>query len=335
MSAAPASGRPGVRRSRFRLLQYALIAVSVAFIALTLHESWADVQSFAWELDPGWLALSAAAFVLFYWLQAVGWWLLLRGFGLEAPLGWATTVWGQSILARYVPGNVFMFVGRAVLSHSRGLDLDRVSATMVYEQALQFCAALVTLGVLFPFWEYHPGLAAASLLGIPVLLVLLHPRVFRPLAGRLLRIARREPLLAVLPYPAVLGLLCYYLATWLLVGCGAWLLLSGVTQDAGAGLLPETILAYAFAYVAGMLAFVFPSGVGVREAVLAGSLGRELGSGVALAWAVLLRLWQVAIELAFVGVLTLVHRARRGAAESRAASDERREPAAPGPPEGT
>ncbi len=175
---------------------------------------------------------------------------------------------------------------------------------------MQFCAALVTLGVLFPFWDYHPGLAAISLLGIPVLLVLLHPRVFRPLAGRLLRLARREPLGAVLPYPAVLGLLCYYLATWLLVGTGAWLLLKGVTEDAGTGLLPETILAYAFAYVAGMLAFVFPSGVGVREAVLAGSLGKELGSGVALAWAVLLRLWQIAIELAFVGLLTLAHRLR-------------------------
>ena len=29
--------------------------------------------------------------------------------------------WGKSILARYMPGNVFMFVGRAWMSHSQGL----------------------------------------------------------------------------------------------------------------------------------------------------------------------------------------------------------------------
>ena len=34
-----------------------------------------------------------------------------------------------------------------------------------------------------------------------------------------------------------------------------------------------------------------------------------LGAGVALAWAVLLRLWQIAVELVFVGLATLVARA--------------------------
>ena len=147
-----------------------------------------------------------------------------------------------------------------------------------------------------------------------MLLVLLHPGVFRPLADRVLHLARRGPLEATLSYPTVLALLCYYLVTWLLVGVGAWCLLEGVTE-AGAGLLPETVLAYSFAYIAGMVAFVFPSGIGVREAVLAGSLGDELGTGVALAWAVLLRLWQIAIELALVAVLTLIERLRHRATD--------------------
>ena len=226
-----------------------------------------------------WLALSAAAFLVFYWLQAAGWWLLLRGFALEAPLGWASHGVGPVHPCRYVPGNVFMFVGRAVLSHTRGLDLDRVSATMVYEQALQFCAALVTLGVLFPFWDYHPGLAAISLLGVPVLLVLLHPRVFRPSPA------------ACCGWPvASLWGPCF--PTRPCSDCSATIWLRGCSsvrapgscsraspRTRGPGSSPETILAYAFAYVAGMLAFVFPSGVGVREAVLAGSLGKELGPG--------------------------------------------------------
>ncbi len=68
----------------------------------------------------GWLVASGVAFLSFYVLQALAWWLLLRGFDLHSPFPVAMSTWGKSILARYVPGNVFMFVGRAWMSHGQG-----------------------------------------------------------------------------------------------------------------------------------------------------------------------------------------------------------------------
>ena len=67
--------------------------------------------------------------------------------------------------------------------------------------------------------------------------------------------------------------------------------------------LPLVIVAYALAYVAGMVAFFIPSGIGVREAVLTASLSKELPGGVALTWALLLRLWVTVVELVFVGLV--------------------------------
>jgi glycosyltransferase 2 family protein len=49
------------------------------------------------------------------------------------------------------------------------------------------------------------------------------------------------------------------------------------------------------------VAFFIPSGIGVREAVLTASLSRDLPGGVALTWALLLRLWVTLVELVFVG----------------------------------
>jgi hypothetical protein len=100
----------------------------------------------------------------------------------------------------------------------------------------------------------------------------------------------------------VLALLFYFAATWLLGGAAAWLLgraVTGLEVDA----LPLVIIALALSYVIGMVAFVFPSGIGIREAVLAASLQRQLPGGVALAWSLLLRLWMVALELLFVGLV--------------------------------
>jgi glycosyltransferase 2 family protein len=301
---APEAGSPARRPRRLliRLIQAAVVAATVYFLAAYLIRSWGSIESFDWELDAGWLALSGLVFLVFYFTQAALWWGLLHGCGAPSPFWPAASVWGKSILARYVPGNVFMFVGRAWMSHSRGLPVERVSAAMVYEQALGVCGALLAVAMLFPFWEYHRGVTALSLLAIPVLVALMHPRVFRPLAGRALRLVHRAPLEVTLGFGAVLGMLLLFALDWLLAGVGAWMLARSIT-GLGVSALPLVIVAYALAYVAGMVAFFIPSGIGVREAVLTASLSRELPGGVALTWALLLRLWVTVVELVFVALV--------------------------------
>ena len=304
----PGGAAPRVRSRRriiLRLVQVAIVAATVYFLAAYLVRSWSSIEDFDWTFDAGWLAASAAAFLAFYFAQAVFWWLLLRGCGARGAFWPAASVWGKSILVRYVPGNVFMFVGRAWMSHSQGHAVERVTAAMVYEQALGVCGALLAMAVLFPFWEYKPGLTALSLLAMPVLVALMHPRVFGPLAGRVLRLLKRPPLEVTLRFGAVLGFLCLFTVDWLVAGAGAWLLaraVTGLTVDA----LPLVIVANALAYIAGMVAFFIPSGIGVREAVLTASLAKELPSGVALAWALLLRVWVTAVELVFVGLVVAI-----------------------------
>jgi uncharacterized membrane protein YbhN (UPF0104 family) len=303
------------RRVVVRLVQVAFVVVAAYFLIAYLIRSWGTIQDFDWTLDPVWLVASGLAFLVYYFAQAVFWWMLLRGCGAPSPFWPAASVWGKSILARYVPGNVFMFVGRAWMSHSQGLSVERVSAAMVYEQAIGVCSALLAIAVLFPFWEYRPGLTALSLLAIPVLVALMHPRVFGPLAGRLLRLFHRPPLDVTLGFGAVLTILVLFMVDWMVAGAGAWLLaraITGLEIDA----LPLCIVAYALAYVAGMIAFFIPSGIGVREAVLTASLARRLPGGVALVWALLLRVWVTAMELLFVGLVVgveLLLRRRREA----------------------
>lgn len=295
-------------KRRWRWLAQVLVAaVVVYFIATYLAHYWTKVSAYHWSIHPLPLALSALAFLLFYLLQGGAWWLLLRGFDLSSSFARASATWGRSILARYVPGNVFMFLGRAWMSHRQGLDVARVSAAMVYEQALGLASALLTVALLLPFWHYHRGGMALALLAVPVLVALMHPRVFTPIATRVLRLLKREPLGAVLPFVQVLGLLGYYVVSWLVAGLAAWLLANSVT-GVGVAALPVTVAAYAFAYVVGMAAFVMPSGLGVREAVLAASLAARLPGGVALAWALLLRLWQTLVELLYVGGAVLAGR---------------------------
>ncbi len=337
VSPPPAAPRRRWARPALRAAQVVLVAAIVYFLAAYLVRSWSSIKDYDWTLRPGWLALSGIVFLAFYVMQALAWWLLLRGFRLHSPFPVAMSTWGKSILARYVPGNVFMFVSRAWMSHGQGLPVDRVSAAMVYEQALGVCSALVAIAALYPFWQYARGATALGLLAVPLIIVLLHPRVFGPLATRVLRVLRRPPLEVTLGFGAVLGMLCFYVAAWMVAGLGAWLLARAVT-GLRVGELPVVTVAYALSFVIGMAAFIFPSGIGVREAVLTASLRRVLPGGVALAWALLLRLWVTAIELLFVGLAVLaehlIYRRRDSAMSEGRRLKEGRDAAAVAAPSG-
>jgi uncharacterized membrane protein YbhN (UPF0104 family) len=295
----------GRRRLALRALQAAAVVAAAYFLVAYLIRSWDAVNEFEWTLSTGWLLASGAVFLTYYFLQAMFWWLLLRGCGADGPFWPAAAVWGKSILGRYVPGSVVMFVGRAWLSHSQGLSVERVSAAMVYEQAMGVTSALLTVALLFPFWEHHPGLTALALLAVPILVALMHPRIFAPLSARALRLLRRPALDVTMRFGAVFLVLALFVVDWLVAGLGAWLLarsLTGLELRA----LPLCAAAYALAYVAGMIAFIIPSGIGVREAVLTASLARRLPGGVAMVWALGLRVWVTVMELLFVGLVVAV-----------------------------
>jgi hypothetical protein len=304
MTARAAPAQAGGSRA-LQWAQRAIVGLALAFIALYLSRSWSRLGDYSWRVRPLPLLLSAVAFLAFYCLNGLAWWLLLRGFGLRSSPTRAVATWSKSILARYIPGNVFMFVGRGIMSHEQGLDLDRVGAAMVYEQALSVCSALITAGLLLPFWHYHRAATAWGLLLVPLMIALMHPRVFARLADWALRALRRQPLTARLRFGTVLALLCYYVATWLLVGVASWLFATALT-GLGADMLATVAAGYVLAYVAGMIVFFLPSGLGLREALLAAPLAARLAGGVAFAWALLLRIWQTLIELVFVGAAVLL-----------------------------
>lgn len=309
------------RAAATRVIQVVFVAAVAVVIVLFLARSWSQVSSFDWQLRPLPLVGSAVCFIVYYALGALLWWLILRSFGLPGTVTQAAAVWGKSILARYLPGTVFMFAGRLWMSVRQGLAPEPVSAAMIYEQVLVVGGALLAAALLFPFWEYERTVTAWSLLGVPLVLIGLHPRVFGPLAGWGLRLLHRRPLERVMGFGTVCLLLGYTVVVWLIGGLGSWLAAAAVTSVSAAA-LPVITVAFALAFVAGMVAFLVPSGIGVREGVLAAATAGALAGGaVALAWALLLRLWLTLIELAFVATVTVWERTTRRPAEPDTSTD--------------
>ena len=312
-SVAAGLGSLGQGRPRLRAaIQYGLIALVFAFLAFFLITQWNKLPNYDWRFRPGWLVVGFVLVLTFYALQPFLWQVILRGLGERGDGTQLRAAWAKSLVARYVPTSALMVVGRVVLAERAGITMRVCLASIVYELALGVNAAVIGGAYFFinlPQLE-HTQARYAILLVIPIALIGLHPRVFKPVTDWAFAKLGREPLPRALPYGMVLLLLPAYLIGWLLVGAGLFafgLALQPLPTDK----LLYIAAAYPVAFCVSVLTFILPSGLGSRDATLATAIDAVLPLAVATAIAVAFRIFQTAVELMWVGLLIwLARRAR-------------------------
>jgi hypothetical protein len=311
-----AGARFGTRPPRSRgvrlSLQIGLVVLIFGFLVLTVINQWSEIQDEGVHFKVGWLIPAIVIIPLFYVLSALGWDFILRFLGHPIGFGRAQVAWGQPMLARYVPGSVLYVLGRVLLSERAGVPRRLTIASIVYEQAISATSAIVVAAY---FIVKHPDLQGdpvrwAVLLLIPLAIAVLHPRVFGPLANKVLGAFGREPLPAVVPLHGVIALIVYYSLNWFVVGFGIYCVARSVTYIPFNDVL-LVASAQAIGYFAALITLVAPAGLGVKDAAFAWALKAALpGKSFALASLVSIAVRGVMTvgELIYVGAVTVLGR---------------------------
>jgi glycosyltransferase 2 family protein len=320
-SAAAGISSVGSHRPRLRTaIQWGLAGLIFASLIVFVIRQWDELpEDFAWHFEPAWLALSFVALAAFYAWQAEIWRHIVHSLGETIPPVPSRAVWGKSLIARYVPTNVLMVVGRVVMAERYGVAKRVSLASIVYELGLTVGTA-VMVGAYFviqlPELNDQPA-RFAVLLVVPIVLAVLHPRVFEPLADFALRKLGREPLPRTLRFREVLGYCLAYLAAWAMIGAGLCAFASALTSIA-IGDAPYIAAAYPVAFCVAVVTFIVPSGLGTRDAALAVGMGAVLDETVAVAIAVAFRIFQTLIELAYVGTVVAIDKRVDAKTEAKA-----------------
>jgi uncharacterized membrane protein YbhN (UPF0104 family) len=304
---------PVQRRGPARWLPAAAVVLVAACFAVTLRAQWRAVAGASWRVEPGTLVVATLALAVSFGLVAGLWGVALRS-ATALPLRRGLRIWFLANLARYVPGNVWSFVGAVELARRDGASRRATVGVMALTQVLSVGAAVVVgLPVLIAQGARlgRSALLAGALLaaGLVLLAVLGRP------AGRLLR--RRYPdvrLADLMPGAGLAtGLILGYLLYWLVVGVAFGAFAASLYPPAGQH-LAIAVAGFAAAYAAGFLSLVTPGGLGVREGVLVLVLTSVVPAGVAVVIAVLARVWMMLAELVGAVVTALLARRRRPAA---------------------
>ena len=142
-------------------------------------------------------------------------------------------------------------------------------------------------------------------IALVVFLVALHPRFIGWAIKLAAHATRRRPFEVSLTYLQLLRYVGLYFVNWILFGIALYVLIrSFYALDAGSILYLAG--AFSFSSIVGILALFAPSGLGVREGILAVFLNRIMPTSIALVVSVVSRLWLTVAELAAVGVVFLL-----------------------------
>jgi glycosyltransferase 2 family protein len=311
-TAAAGVGSLGEGRPKLRaLIQYGLIGLVFASLALFIGTQWSKLPNYDWRFRPLWLVVAGILVLTYYSMGPLIWRIVLAGLGEHGDKVQLRGAWAKSLIARYVPTSALMVVGRVVLAERAGITKRVCLASIVYELALGVNSAVIAGAYFFiklPSLQDQPA-RFAILAVIPIALAGLHPRIFKPVTDWALAKLGREPLPKALPYRQVLLLIPVLLVGWCLIGGGLFTFALAL-QPLPVDKLPYIAAAYPVAFCVSVITFIVPSGLGTRDATLATAIDAVLPLTVATAIAVAFRIFQTAVELTFLG--SLIWLARRG-----------------------
>jgi uncharacterized membrane protein YbhN (UPF0104 family) len=273
-------------------------------------DHWNQVKDASFNIEVFPLILSTLIFAFTYFIQTWVWYLITLKLKIALSPSETLKTWFFSQLGKYLPGKIWLLLGRFYYYESRGKSKKSISVALYFETVtviiaggLIFLAALIFHREIRLFYSWrHPGwLILLFLLGF----IFLHPRVLQKILNWTLVQLKREPVSLSISYSDILLILFVCIVSWMIGGIGFYLFVDAVYPVA-----PRYILfltgALAISSTLGLIAIFAPSGLGVREGALVYLLSLMMATPVAVIIAVLTRIWMTLIEIGLIGMVYLL-----------------------------
>lgn len=294
-----------------KLIKLLVLALSLVFMGLILTRQWNEIKSHDISLDYTLLSFSVLLLLFTFLLSAIGWHKILNKFGGKNDINSDIWIWSFSLLARYLPGGFWGYVGRVALYKEQGISLSIIMVGLYAETFLIFLASLVAgvpatasiTGYFVPF-EYLIVIGVAACL-------LLHPHVFQIIQNIS---GKKHGYLGKISIPSLtqmLVLFAYYLAIMIMNGI-AFLLFVEAVIPLGNESWILTASTFPLAFCIGFILFIFPSGIGIRESAIYLLLLNTVGPVGAIIIAIGSRLWVIGIEVIYILLIYLFFRTTTG-----------------------
>ncbi|MBD3370146.1 hypothetical protein GF402_07275 [Candidatus Fermentibacteria bacterium] len=269
----------GLVRTLGRVALVLLGALAVFVLAHHGRDWYQQATEYGWDLDPLLVVVSIILVLASLLIVPAGWVMIARALGSDLQTNVLRGTWFTSQLGRYIPGKIWLFVGRAGALRSGGISSLRAASAPILE-LMHTVASAGLVAFLALLLAGGPMLSSTlwTILLVSGVLLLLLP-FLRPVQKLVYRLrfgpTDREP--AGLSLGDSSKVVLVYAIVWILRGISLWLWLRSLGLGDQGILLCMT--AVPLSWMAGYATFFVPGGVGVREAVIVALLANGTSAG--------------------------------------------------------
>lgn len=304
MSDAEQAGDSPVKKPTWRkkALRWGVTVAVVGIVAWlfgrALIDNWDALRERDLRPDAWWI-LAVLAFALAVPLTGLSWGRIVRVLEPAARVSAREAVAVQSLswVLKYIPGQVGSVANKVLWAKKKGISRTLIVITFIYENVfLQLASIVPAVVILFiglgprVLGENATTLVAPLLILIPVVAVLYAPLFHRIVALPAKKVLKRDvPREYFLSTGQTLRSAIAFLGPRIVNGIGFVAIAVSVSGITPAEWLPFAA-AYALAGAIGILAFLVPSGLGVREAVIVVVLSQYIPVAEAIVISLIARL---------------------------------------------
>jgi uncharacterized membrane protein YbhN (UPF0104 family) len=269
---------------------------ALVFMAYYVYKNWGMLENYHWQFNIGllllsivllWLAIASSAFIYYLIFNRlasakISFWQMFKAYNITN-------------VGRYIPGKLWSVVGLIYYTSEYGVSKKQTTLAIVANEVSSKAAGLIVGICYFFFSNALMGYLPAMIIALVASLIAIHPWVLDKLINGILRFLKKQTIEITFTYPTILKYSLLYIPSWLLHSLAFYVLICSITPIGSINLIKfATILP--LCWVIGYLVLMAPGGLGVREAMLVVMLGEFLPHEVALAAAVIQRIWFTFVE---------------------------------------
>lgn len=281
-------------------IKYLISGLILYFLYQAFRTTISQLDVSSIRIPPAAMIFSLVMGIVHLLTFSLSWHVLSRSLGSEAPAAISVSAWIYSQLGKYLPGKIWLYVGRLKAYQDYGWPPELIGAALYAEIAFRAITAAFIFIATGPSSvspaDIPVNWLAGSMVLIAIFVTTLYPPVFFRLINFFLGLIRKPKLPRQISVNTILMILGLEVTSFFAAGTGLYILAVNLSS------LPVTAIfkitgALAVASLAGLLAVFVPSGLGVREGVFIYLLNGVIPLPQAIVLAVIARIWILSTEL--------------------------------------
>lgn len=284
----------------FNIALYLSILSFVIYLYRFNYLQFADIK-----LNYFYFILSVLLLWMGFYVSTVSWKKALLAQKISITQSQAIYSHGISVFAKYIPGKIWVILGRASLISEKGFSMTATSSISLKEQLAYLQIGMIFGLLVIPFIPINKTLVIVVVLtAVGLGLFIFVPTIHEILNGLLTKFLKKHITIPFVSFNEALTFISYILIYWTLWSIAFFLLCKSILPE----ISPWVAFAFPISISFGLLAIFVPGGIGIRESIIVLFL---TSFGIALEQSILIsviqRLWFVSGEV-FIFTLALINR---------------------------